>query len=127
MSAPGELRPAGEWGHRGAVAIRKARVAGWLPFKWQRIGRDDSLFTGCVPSEGKNGKRKWPKPHTQVVVTQAEADAEADAYESEHGRCRECYGSGQEWRGWSLAQGNKYEPCKACGATGLPAKARGES
>ena len=117
-----ELRPVGGWGHAGVVAIRKANTPGWTPFKVERVGKtNDALYTGGTESKYKNGSPKWDKPHTQVVVTEGERIAEAERYEREHGRCRECFGSGQQWVGWSKDEGNRYAPCVRCSATGKPA------
>lgn len=122
LEVPGELRPSGGWGHLGEVAIRKARrrMPGWTPFKWQRIGDDAHLFRGGVETVGKNGKPKWPKPHGEVVVTNDECRAEEERYEREHGRCRTCFGTGQEWIGWSVHDGDKHRSCRRCNATGRP-------
>ena len=118
---PGELPPPGAhgWGCAGVVAIRKAKTPGWTPCAWERVG-DDSLFRGSIETRHKNGKPKWTKPYTAVVVTAAEIDAEEDRYEREHERCRACFGRGTEWTGWSKGEGNRYKPCRRCSATGRP-------
>lgn len=122
IEVPGKLEPPGGWGHAGEVAIRKAHTPGWTPFRIETVGKTrDALYTGAVETKRKNGKSNWPKPHTQVVVTEGERDAEAARYEREHGRCRKCYGGGQEWGGWSAKDGNWYRPCSRCKATGRPA------
>lgn len=118
---PGELKPQHGLGHAGEVAFRKVREPGWEPFKIETIGKTrDALYTGGVPVTTKSGRQKWPKPHTQVVVTEAEREAEAERYEREHGRCRECFGSGAEWAGWSASDGHRTRPCGRCNATGRP-------
>lgn len=119
VDVPGELLPAPRFGHTGAVAIRKANVPGWTPFKWQAIGKD-LLVTGGIEARFKNGRPKWLKPSVQVVVTQAELRAQESRYEREHARCAVCFGTGQDWVGWSAKDGNRYEPCRACKATGRP-------
>ncbi len=119
--AIGELLPPGGWGHGGVVAARKARVAGWTAFKWQRVG-DNSLYTGGVQGTKRNGKPKWSKPHTSFAVTEAELKAERERYEAETGRCHSCFGRGEEFAKWSKDEGTTYRPCRICNATGRSAR-----
>jgi hypothetical protein len=122
VSAPGRLDPIGGMGHHGAVAVRKVGKPGWTPYKWERVG-DDLMMTGGIEGKFKNGKPKWSKPAQRVVVTKAEIAAEESRYEREHGRCRVCFGDGQEFTGWSAAEGVKYKPCTRCAGTGIPKSA----
>lgn len=119
VDVPGELKPEGGWGHSGVVAIRKSGVPGWTPFRWERAG-EDGIYTGGVEGKRRDGKAKWAKPHTRIVVTRAERIEAEARYEALHGRCRVCLGAGQEWVGWNVETGNKLVPCSRCKATGRP-------
>lgn len=119
IQPPGELLPKGRFGHLGDAAIFKSKEPGWTPFRYDRAG-DDAILTGAVEARYKNGKPKWPKPHSQIVVTLAEiADAEK-RYEADNERCCSCFGRGQRWVGWSAAEGHRYGPCDRCHGSGLP-------
>lgn len=69
-------------------------------------------------------RRKWTGDEKTACVTRADLDAEMIRHENETGRCAECDGSAQEWAGWSVTDGNKWRPCRRCGATGKPANNR---
>lgn len=71
-------------------------------------------------------RRQWAGPEKTACVTVAEMDAEMLRHETETGRCAKCDGSAQEWAGWSAAGGNRFAPCRRCGATGKPANAAGQ-
>lgn len=119
--APGELLPSPRWAFHGAVAIRKANTPGWTPFKIETVGTtQDALLKGGVEATGRNGKPKWLKPHTQVVVTHEEVEAEAGRYEREHARCRDCFGRGTELISISVANGCRYVRCHRCKGSGRP-------
>jgi hypothetical protein len=111
------------------IARRKLSLSDdWEACRWECIGHPhtkDVLVEMGIPRLLKTGKykgqRTWKdtKDFRKCVVTESElADAEA-GYERE-GKCFACYGSGEEWAGWSAAEGTKYRPCKRCGATGKP-------
>lgn len=109
--------------HTDAVAIRKAGIEGWEPFAWEIIGTDGMLITGGIPRLLTRGPRKGKKTwsgcaSSKVVVTRSEVDAEEVRYVAETGNCGKCYGIGRELVGWSVAEGEKFSPCKACGGKG---------
>lgn len=103
--------------HMDAVAIRKAGIEGWEPFKWERAG-EDFIITGGIPRLLKSGPRKgrktWDGKGTSVVVTRAEVEAQAAAYAAETGNCPECYGSGEVFKSWHHIDGTKYKTCSKC-------------
>lgn len=108
-------------GHQGTVAARKAgNKPGWAPFKITRIGSgNDVLISGAVPTgKRRDGRPKWTKPFDEVCVTEDELRAEKKRYEAETGNCALCEGSAQQFSGWSIGGGNRYEPCRVCRATG---------
>lgn len=87
-----------------------------------------SLVRGCVPATFQKGKRKgqfnfkggdkatelsFAIAHDQFAAFHAE-------WEAETGRCSKCFGSGQEWTGWSATEGSRFKPCARCDATGKP-------
>ncbi len=119
LDVPGELRPASCFGHLSEAAIRKVNTPGWTPFRSERVGAD-FVLTGGIEGKYRNGRPKWAKPFSRVVITRSELDAEERRYEREHDRCRVCLGRGQEIIGWSKADGSRYEPCRRCNATGRP-------
>jgi hypothetical protein len=108
--------------HIDVIAIRKAGIEGWEPYRYERVGSDGSLITGGIPSlvtRGPNkGKKRWKGKGTQVVVTYGEIQAEKQRYASETGNCPECYGKGEIFASWHVDTGTKYEPCPHCDATG---------
>lgn len=109
--------------HTDAVAIRKSGIVGWEPFAWEVIGTDGMLITGGVPRHLTRGPRKGQKTwrgskSSKVVVTRTEVDCEEARYMAETGNCGKCYGIGRVMVGWSVAEGEKYSACKACGGKG---------
>ncbi len=120
--------------HAETVARRKlpGLPADWRIAKWQAIGEAGNavLFTfmrvttrvlRSGPNRGKE-RRTYHKPERTSVVTREETDAEEVRYERETGKCGNCAGNGQEWAGWSAANGHRYRECSKCGATGLALK-----
>jgi hypothetical protein len=104
------------------LAETKSGIPGWRAFRWQAAG-PDSIVTGSVPvgvySRGpRKGQPKFTGPGIMVVVTRAEKEAAASAYETETGRCWNCKGSGQVVRKISVTEGNTYRPCTLCGGSG---------
>ena len=107
------------------VAAKKSGVAGWVPYRWQRASGLDCIVYGAVPKRvfvrGKNKGRPDFRTKTQesiVVVTHADLQAAAVAYETETGNCWDCKGPGQEFAGWSVKEGTKTRPCRRCNGTG---------
>jgi hypothetical protein len=112
---------------REAIAIEKSGVDGWVPFRYELIGKSDTIITGGVPrvlTRGPNkGERRWDGEISRVVVTQSEIDAAMAAYENTTHQCAECEGTARVVVGWSAADGTKYRECKRCDGTGAaPAK-----
>ncbi|MFM0226161.1 hypothetical protein [Paraburkholderia dipogonis] len=107
---------------RDAIAIEKSGIEGWVPFRYELIGKSDTIMTGGIPrvlTRGPNkGQRKWDGMHSQVAVTQAEVDAAMAKYEAETGICAECEGSCKVVAGWSATEGAKYRECLKCHGTG---------
>ncbi|WP_394780214.1 hypothetical protein [Undibacterium sp.] len=59
-----------------AVAIRKHGTPGWEPFHYEKTGAAEYEVTGGVALVLTGGLRKWPEPHTSVLVTVEEISAE---------------------------------------------------
>jgi hypothetical protein len=105
-----------------SLAEIKSGTPGWKATKWQ-AGGGDSIVTGSVPvgtySRGpRKGEPKFTGPSTMVVVTRAELETAATAYEAETGRCWNCKGTGQVVRKISVTEGTTYRPCARCGGSG---------
>ena len=103
-------------------AESKVGIPGWQAEAWEDIG-GDSIVEGSVPdgfyrSGPRKGKPRFTRPRTKVVVTKAELQAAATAYEAETRKCWDCKGSGQVWAGWSKAEGTKYRTCSRCDGSG---------
>lgn len=108
----------------------------WHIYRWEALGipgqRSDVLVTGAVAPLKTRGKRKgqrnWSKldksTKMQGAITNAEIEAFLSAYEASSGNCHECEGSKEQWAGWSATEGNRYVPCRRCGATGLAPEKR---
>jgi len=111
---------------RNAIAIEKSGIEGWVPFRYELIGKNDTIMTGGVPrvlTRGPNkGERRWDGPRTQVAVTQVEIDAAMARYEAETGNCAECEGTKQTVAGWSASEGTRYRECVRCHGTGIAPK-----
>jgi hypothetical protein len=106
------------------VARQKLSVSeDWEIFKWTAIGdTDDVIATGGVPrllqSGPRKGRKTWDGKGQDVVVTRAEIKAAQAVYEAETGNCHVCGDTGQQWVGWSVADGHKYDTCRTCDGTG---------
>lgn len=105
------------------VARRKlGRSAEWRWAKWTALPGGYCVWGG-VPRPKTRGKNKgsptWDAPLDECVVLDAEIMAAELEYEDDTNRCCACSGDGQEWSGWSAADGNRYRPCRRCGATGV--------
>ena len=111
---------------REAIAIEKSGIEGWVPFRYELIGKSDTIMTGGVPrvlTRGPNkGERRWDGPVSRVVVTQAEIDTAMAAYEQTTHQCAECEGTARVVVGWSAVDGTKYRECPKCCGTGKAAK-----
>lgn len=111
------------------AAARKKLGAGddWRMYRWERVNlRPDSdvIVTGAVPigtyTRGpRKGAPKWnTKIGERVTVSDRDFSEAQRAYEASTGNCRNCYGTGQQWCGWSADTGDKYCPCACCNETG---------
>jgi hypothetical protein len=116
------------FGHLTTAGRRKLGLGEeWDSFAWRGVGKDNILKFG-VPAVSKKGKRRWPKPHVEVVVTQAEEVAERLSYETSTGNCATCLGSGKIAGAWSREKGLSFRDCFKCGGSGKPtATARAEA
>ncbi|MES2104913.1 MAG: hypothetical protein V4634_12915 [Pseudomonadota bacterium] len=91
MNNPGtpaatEMLPVGMMGNMEAgspaaqalesIAIRKHGLADWQPFHYEKISAADYEVTGGVAQVLTGGQKKWPEPHTSVIVTAEEIAAE---------------------------------------------------
>lgn len=98
---------------------------GWEVYAFNtkhRMSKTDALVEvrGCVPTTFKRGPRKGKKKYeggtedltTHIVVS----DVERWLLEREEkqGICARCYGSNEEWIGWSRDGGTKTVPCRRC-------------
>ncbi len=109
----------------------------WRWFKWERKEIDKPhefllVEGGVCTAKIERGKRKgqddWKKRDKAMDRTFVVARKDLDAFQAEWqartGSCFKCYGTGQEWGGWSAANGNRYRPCTKCNATGnVPSQA----
>lgn len=78
-----------------------------------------------LKTRGKNaGQPNWKKPEPgtkrSAYFTLAAHQEFLEKWEAETGKCSTCFGTTQEWAGWSVKEGTKYRPCTRCGATGKP-------
>lgn len=55
------------------VAMRKHGVDGWEPFHYEKISETEYEVSGGVPAL-VGGVKKWPGPHSTVVVAMAELE-----------------------------------------------------
>jgi hypothetical protein len=105
------------------IAAKKSGVKGWIAYSWERCG-PDSIVTGGVPvgaykSGPRKGEPRFRGPGNKIVVSRAEMEATAAAYESETGNCWNCYGTGQLPVGWNKADGMSHGTCTRCGGSGI--------
>lgn len=117
-----------------AVAAQKLHgmPADWLPVRYKIKESPYGEFyeiTGAVPlrylSKGKNkGKPVWPPgKNCQVFTFTPEQIKKVTAeWEAENNYCSHCGGDGQEFAGWSKADGTIYRICRRCNGTGKPAQ-----
>lgn len=83
----------------------------------------------CPPkTRGPNkGRPNWRKATHKRVITLTDEMHRAwlRAWEAAERKCWVCWGTGERWTSWSVATGDSYEPCKRCGASGLPPASTG--
>ncbi|MDY7548216.1 hypothetical protein RGU75_18550 [Glaciimonas sp. CA11.2] len=58
-----------------SVAKRKMNVPGWEPFHYEQISATEFEVTGGLP-EVVGGAKRWPEPHTTVIVLEGELTKE---------------------------------------------------
>lgn len=106
------------------VGLRKlGNPEGFRFFRWEFIDPDTYLMTGCVVTKTytrgpKKGRPKYDGERRNVAVTEAEIEAAREAWAIETSKCGHCSGSGKRWRGWSAADGHRYDACPKCDGTG---------
>ncbi|WMC11709.1 hypothetical protein PU634_04920 [Oceanimonas pelagia] len=107
-----------------AARKKLAAPAGWAMSGWERVGdTNDLIVKGGIPYTVKSGtnkgRRSWQGVKLdRAAVTEAETRQAKLDYERDTGNCAVCQGSGKAWAGWDHIDGNRYEPCQRCGATG---------
>lgn len=116
LSAPEGWR-VGAW-HRGLESGDDECPANTIKLR----GAIYELYRG-----GKNkGKTNYKKPIDGTSKTYFVLESDIRAWQEEKerrtGLCSDCEATGQRWAGWSAADGNRYQPCKRCNATGRVSK-----
>jgi hypothetical protein len=108
--------------HGGNVALRKiGNPEGFTVCGWEVLDDGSVLYRMMREMPRADGeRRKWEGNEKTACVTRAEVIAEMTRHETDTGRCAECDGTTQEWAGWSAYEGNRWRPCRRCGATGKP-------
>lgn len=109
----------GKIGHLEIIAKRKAgNIDGWEAYRFECVGSDAIMVTGGIPETTKTGKKRWRgKGHVEIVL-QSEIETEKHRYESDTGKCAECFGTGQEFAKWSVSNGTEYRTCHKCDGNG---------
>jgi hypothetical protein len=107
--------------HAERVALRKLGAVpdGFEFFSFRVIGEDAIHLQGgvCRPlkSGPRKGQRTWKGCKVlEVIVTDAETEAESARWSAETGKCAECLGESKVWAGWSAAHGHRFRPCPMC-------------
>lgn len=109
----------------GEFAAKRAGIDGWKPYAYE-VMEGGCLVTGCVPSGvftrgPRKGEPKFrpatPGTELRVIVSDADMQAAIAEYEAS-GTCFRCKGTGQQWAGWSVAEGTKYCDCRRCNGGG---------
>lgn len=107
-------------------AEKKSGIPGW---KWHTMSVRGDLgmaVSGSVPvgtyrSGPRKGQTKWDKKsltEATILVTYAEMEVVANAYEATTGGCWPCSSTGMVFHSWSDAEGVKMKLCKRCGGSG---------
>jgi hypothetical protein len=110
------------------IAHERGMPAGWM-WNSSRVleGSDGFLISGAVCtalfSRGpRKGRVNWAKrdraTEREIFISRADLEACQARWERETGKCRECFGTAQEWAGWSAKAGTIFKPCRRCEATG---------
>ena len=70
-------------------------------------------------SKGSHNWDKMDKSTKRVVyITLKEHSEWVKAWEAKTGNCATCRGTGNEWRGWSVNEGSRYNQCTKCHGSG---------
>ncbi len=111
------------------IAIRKAKVTGWLPCIFEWITDDTMLVKGGVPIGAKNGRPRWgpKKSLTTVAISKRDIADEEERFEKETGKCAACEGKGEVVYSFSVTEGTKYRQCDKCKGSGKAAGAEGSA
>lgn len=106
--------------HMEVVALRKiGNPTGFTLCGWEILDDDTTVVRMCLELPRVEGEKiRWTGEAKKACVTEAEVKAEEVRYEAETGMCADCGGTKETWAGWSKNEGNKYRPCRKCGATG---------
>jgi DnaJ-class molecular chaperone len=99
----------------------------WRVYRWTVKGRGvevEGAVCNAFITRGKwKGRTNWKKKDLNTLITITIPDALHKQWmrewESRTGLCHNCSGTGEEWAGWSAAEGTKRRPCRPCGASGL--------
>lgn len=105
--------------------------ADWKPWAFECLPHHPQptelvQVTGAVvplKTRGKHaGRPDWNKKDKSTIrtvyITLKDHAEWVKEWERKTGLCANCEGSGEEWAGWSVAEGSKKRPCAKCGATG---------
>lgn len=94
----------------------------------RKTGRPTAVVRAweCIPFDGPTvGVRltladdveSYPN-REDVLIDKREEREEEERFERETGQCHVCGGDGQEWRGWSRAEGHRWARCRLCAGMG---------
>lgn len=103
----------------------------WKPYKYECLPKGDGetkivRISGMVAPPLKRGKRKgfpnWSKgdksTEREVYITIPEHAEFVRQWEARTGLCSTCQGTTQQWVGWSVKEGPRYDTCRKCKGTG---------
>lgn len=106
----------------------------WRWYRWERKEYDKPhefmIIEGAVChgvyTRGKHkGRTNWKlrdkSTERTFVIRRDEIEQFQHEWSGKTGLCFECYGTGEDWAGWSAKEGDRYKPCRHCGATGKAA------
>ena len=76
-----------------------------------------------LKTRGKSkGSHNWGKmdraTKRTVYITFDEHAEWVKSWEAGPGKCAKCRGTGNEWCGWSVIEGNRYKECTKCQGSG---------
>ncbi|MCU6434523.1 hypothetical protein LPB67_12145 [Undibacterium sp. Jales W-56] len=58
-----------------SAAIKKYNLPGWAPFHYAKVSDTEYECTGGF-AIGSGGQKKWPEPHTSIIVNESEIAVE---------------------------------------------------